>query len=110
MKKCKLCNGSRVISIIEPMSRPIRRITSPCECTYTEKHIAVGDVYERDIHDGHVWKIERRLILDVTDQCILYQILHDEVKGTCVDHDYIKDQKQATMKEWKTWVKLARKV
>lgn len=39
MKECKLCNDNRVISIIEPMSQPPKRITSPCECADIRKFI-----------------------------------------------------------------------
>ncbi len=72
--------------------------------------VTQGDIYERQIHDDHGWRTERRLVLDVTDQCVFYQIVYDEPEGTCVENDYIKDQKQVTMKEWRMWVNPARKV
>lgn len=72
--------------------------------------VSIGDIYEREFRDGHYWKLERRLVLDVADQCVLYQILYDEPEGTYVEHDITKDQKQTSMKKWLTWMTLARKV
>ena len=69
-----------------------------------------GDIYERDVRDGHAWRTERRLVLDATDECVLYQVLYDEPKGTCVERDEIADQHQATMKKWRRWTKMARKL
>ena len=68
-----------------------------------------GDIFERDVRDDHAWRTERRLILDVTDTCVLYQIIYDPPEGLYVEHDETADKKQATMKEWRTWAKLASK-
>lgn len=69
-----------------------------------------GDIYERDVRDGHTWRRERRMVLDATDGCVLYQLLYDPPEGTHVERDEIADQKQASMKEWRRWTNLARKV
>ena len=72
--------------------------------------VTKGDIYEREVHDGHTWKVERRLVLDATDGCVFYQILYDPPEGTHVERDEIADQKQVSMKKWRTWIKLARKI
>ena len=72
--------------------------------------VKIGDIYECDVRNGHAWRQERRKVLDVTDQCVFYQNLYDPPEGTHVERDEIADQHQASIKEWKTWVKLARKI
>jgi len=70
----------------------------------------VGDIYERNMHDDHLLRSERRLVLGITDEYVLYQLLHDVPQGTYVERDYIQDQKQVPIKEWSAWAKLARRV
>ncbi len=70
-----------------------------------------GDIFERNTRADNDcgYRVERRLILDVTETCVFYQVVYDQPEGTCVEHDYIPDQQQASMKEWRDWAKLARK-
>ncbi len=77
---------------------------------FFRNRVIKGEIYERDVRGDHNWRIERRLVLDATDQCVLYQVLYDEPEGAYVEHDEISDQKQASMKEWLTWTKTARRI
>lgn len=70
---------------------------------------SVGDIFEGAVRDGSKWIIERRLVLDVTDSCVLYQLVFDPPEGTHVLMDETANTMQTTMKKWGMWAETATK-
>jgi len=66
----------------------------------------VGKIYERYGIIGSLWGFERRLVLDVTNTQVLYEVLFEEILGTAVEHQPVREQ--VSIKNWKVWAELAR--
>ena len=61
----------------------------------------IGSTYEKYVNEDD-WHLERRLVLDVTETQVLYEIVFvDPPEGTYVESEPIR--KQVSLKDWKTW-------
>lgn len=70
--------------------------------------VGKGEIYERVVRAHHLWRNERRLVLDATAGSVFYEVIYDEPEGTYVECDVAEHQKQVSMKRWLDWAKLAR--
>jgi hypothetical protein len=75
--------------------------------------IQQGQKYERFSHSEEPssrgqWYHEIRVIVDVTDSHVLYELEKEDHEGTIVETD--TERQQATMQQWCKWAELARLV
>ena len=67
----------------------------------------VGQIYLKHISDRQGFRLDRRLILDVTSTQVLYEELFDVSVFTTIEDNQISRQKQIGIKDWRRWAREA---